>query len=663
MLSAAAFGCVYLATGLSFRSWRFVSVPDVFQLCRDVALAVLIFFALQASLTPSATLSWSSPIAAYCAILTLLGGVRVLYRASLEGKLPLGLDQIRNAKEAPAERENLLVYGATSETDAFLRSLRGTSNPSYHVVGIIEDDKASYDRSIRGVRVLGVSDRLEEIANFLRDSSVPVSTLVIPTNGVPRAKVRALVDAASKAQLRAVRLPDIHAVLSRKEGKIDFEPVVITDLLGREPVALNLSSIDSLIRGKTVLVTGGGGSIGSELCRQLLSHGPAKLVSIDHAEFNLYNIEQELAANDQNRAFRPILASIRDRERIFAIMREVRPQLVFHAAAYKHVPMVEANPVEGILTNVLGTANVADAAAEAGAEAVVMISTDKAVKPYCAMGLSKRVAEIYCQAMDASRAQKGNATRFMVVRFGNVLGSSGSVVPMFERQIRNGGPVTVTDPRMTRYFMTIPEAVSLVLQGSTFAMQRAESAGAIMVLDMGEPIRIVDLARRMISLAGYLPDRDIPISFIGVREGEKLHEELFDENEILETTDVAGIRLARSRIQGLHVMQGLRDYLRSAAATLDPESVMRMLREVIPNKEVASFKVTPPGPVGLNAHHALSLRAARPKRRNVGRKNHKEELLPAYVVRKGDMKKMNRRLARRRHDLPAQNQDPGGSEL
>ncbi len=581
IIFAVSCAAVYCATGLSFRSWRFVSLPDVIQLNRDIAIAVLVFMFLSSSLQYSFILPPSAPIIAYCAMLTSLGGVRVLYRAFHEGRLPFRPRNVVPPDDLVHQPENLIVYGATPATDGFLRTVQSFPGRPYRVVGILDDERSSRDRSIQGVRVLGGCDKLPDILNSLRQSSLRVSALVVPTVRISRAQIGAIVDAANKVGLRTVRLPDTRGVLSANHQKVEFEPIKVTELLGREPVSLRLGSIENLIKGKSVVVTGGGGSIGSELCRQLLRRNPRKLVILDHSEFALYNIERELAPSDPNHVVQPILASVRDRETIFSILKETSAQLVFHAAAYKHVPLVEANPVEGVLTNFLGTTNVVDAASFVGAEAMIMVSTDKAVKPHCTMGLSKRVAETYCQAMDAHCAFKGRSTRFMVVRFGNVLGSSGSIVPLFEQQIKNGGPVTVTDPNMTRYFMTIPEAVGLVLQGSSFALEQRDTTGAVMVLDMGEPVPIVELARRMIALAGYVPDRDIHISYVGIREGEKLHEELFDDNEVVETADIEGIRLARSPVQQLARMRRLRDRVATASLPKDADRVIEMLRDAL----------------------------------------------------------------------------------
>jgi FlaA1/EpsC-like NDP-sugar epimerase len=567
---------VYLRTGLSVRSWRFVSMPDILIMMRDTMIAIALFMILSFLISRLIAIPRSVPLIAWFIMITALGGMRVLYRSLIEGSLRFALKDFSRAQPV-----RILAYGASAETDVFLHSLQSEIPRTHQVVAIIDDDRASRDRRINGIKVLGGSADLPQIVESFAESSIKLASLVLPANGLPRQKLREIVDAAARAGLRAVRLPRTCDLLNRANEAFAFEPIQLTDLLGRAPVALRLDSIDALIRGRSVVVTGGGGSIGSELCRHLLRRGPSKLVIIDHSELNLFNIQRELAAVDRDGVVQPILASVRHREQIQAIFAEARVDLVFHAAAYKHVQMVEWNPVEGILTNVVGTSNVADAAAAVGAAAMIMVSTDKAVKPSNTMGLSKRIAEAYCQAIDLDGREHEQRTRFLTVRFGNVLGSSGSVVQIFEQQIKKGGPVTVTDPAMTRYFMTIPEAVELVLQGSAFGFDHKAWLGAILVLDMGEPVPIVELARRMISLAGFVPEKDIAIEFVGIRDGEKLHEELFDDNETRETTDIPGIRLARSQVESLPRMRHLRDQILQSGSSGDTQAIVAMLRDFL----------------------------------------------------------------------------------
>src|SRR6185437_793953 len=344
-------------------------------------------------------------------------------------------------------------------------------------------------------------------------------------------------DIADELSIPLARLPRItefKATVAEETPAI--EPIAIEDLLGRPQTVLDRPGMRALIAGRRVLVTGAGGTIGSELARQIAGYEPARITLLDSSEYALYTIDRELQERHGALPRLALIGDVRDRRRIDEVMAAERPELVFHAAALKHVPMVEANPSEGVLTNVIGTRNVAEACRLHGVRAMVMISTDKAVNPANVMGASKRLAESICQALDVQESRKPGGTRFVTVRFGNVLGSTGSVVPLFQRQLAAGGPLTVTHPEIQRFFMTVREAVELVLQASALAMKGGEERGKIFVLDMGEPVKIVDLARQMIRLAGKRPDRDVKIEFVGLRPGEKLHEELFHEQEPLVPT-------------------------------------------------------------------------------------------------------------------------------
>ncbi len=338
-----------------------------------------------------------------------------------------------------------------------------------------------------------------------------------------------------------------HRLRFRPRAPITGRAVSIDDLLSRPQIKLDRDAMAQLVQGRRVLITGAGGTIGAELARQVAGLGPAELVLLDQSEFALWQIDAELAERAPDIKRRALMADIRDATRITAIFTLHQPELVFHAAALKHVPMVEADPLEGLLTNACGTSIVADAARAAGTMAMVLISTDKAVNPTSVMGASKRLAEIYCQALDILGRRTENGMRCITVRFGNVLGSTGSVVPVFERQLARGGPLTVTHPDMRRYFMTVREAVGLVLQASVAGVGEALPEGAIFVLDMGEPVRIVDLARKMIRLAGLRPDEDVEIRFTGLRPGEKLYEELFHFHEPAVPTGHPGLLMARPR--------------------------------------------------------------------------------------------------------------------
>jgi FlaA1/EpsC-like NDP-sugar epimerase len=358
-------------------------------------------------------------------------------------------------------------------------------------------------------------------------------------------------------------------------------------LLGRAQTWLDREAMAVLVRGRRVLVTGAGGTIGGELVRQIAAFEPARLALLDNAEFHLYKIDMDVARYHPDLDRVAILGDVRDRLRIDDVMRRELPELVFHAAAYKHVPIVEMNPNEGVLTNVVGTRNVADASLNSGVELMVLISTDKAVHPSNVMGATKRLAESYCQALDlqerdAPESAGDKSTRFVVVRFGNVLGSTGSVIPLFQDQIARGGPITVTHPEMTRYFMTVREAVGLVLQASVLGVGDVGASGKIHVLEMGEPVRILDLARQMIRLAGLVPDKDIVIQYIGMRPGEKLHERLLHESESRMTTACEGLMLAAPRIADLTTLQDAIDDLEANARARNGEQTRALLHGAVP---------------------------------------------------------------------------------
>ena len=376
------------------------------------------------------------------------------------------------------------------------------------------------------------------------------------------------------------RLPRLTAFQTGLGDEIEVKPVAVEDLLGRPQAVLDRPAMETLIAGRRVLVTGAGGTIGGELARQISALGPAVLGLVDSAEFNLYSIDLEIAERAPDLSRQAHLADVRNVPAMASVFAELKPELVFHAAALKHVPIVESHVAEGVQTNIAGSRNVADLCRENGTRIMVLISTDKAVNPSSVMGATKRVAESYCQALDRARTDDG--CRFLTVRFGNVLGSTGSVVPLFERQLAAGGPLTVTHPDITRYFMTTREAVELVLQASTLGTSQNTAAGGIMVLDMGEPVKILDLAEQMIRLAGKRPHEDIAIKFVGLRPGEKLYEELFHDAESLALTDNAAIRLATPRVADRDVLVRAIDEICAAARENDNESCRSLLARLVP---------------------------------------------------------------------------------
>ena len=393
-------------------------------------------------------------------------------------------------------------------------------------------------------------------------------------------KVELLVEQARELQVELLRLPDIAELRNADLTTIELRPIAIEDLLDRDPVTLDMPRISQLIAGSSVVITGAGGSIGSELCRQIAALSPARLTLIDASEFLLYSIDDDLRRSLPKVPIVARVGNVRERASIDRLFAEAKPDIVFHAAALKHVPIVEAQPLEGLHTNVVGTRNVADASVEAGAKAMVMVSTDKAVNPTNVMGASKRFAEMYCQALDVSEV--GAATRFVTVRFGNVLGSAGSVVPLFEKQLKAGGPITVTHPDIERFFMTIPEACQLVLQAAAQGLDQESHRGGIFVLDMGKPVKIVALAHKMIRLSGLRIGEDVQIVFTGLRPGEKLYEELFERTEMLSPTRAAGIKAALPRMLQRHDINRFAERIGDAIRRGDTEAALKALTEAVP---------------------------------------------------------------------------------
>jgi FlaA1/EpsC-like NDP-sugar epimerase len=431
----------------------------------------------------------------------------------------------------------VIVVGAGDAAQLMLREMLRTPALGYTPIGLIDDDPRKKNLRLHGVRVLGTSEELQHIVHDRRPDELLIA---IPSaSGESRQRI---VDIANAAGIPVKTLPGLHELIAGDLNlATQIRPVQVEDLLGREPVEVDLEAIYSYLAGKTVLVTGAGGSIGSELCRQIARAEPQRIVLVDQGESSLYDIERELVDERGFSAGVPVLADVRDRNRMRQVFERYRPAVVFHAAAYKHVPLMEANPLESVRNNVLGTRVVADVAIEFGAERFVLISTDKALNPHSVYGQSKTL----CEWIVGSHGDRDDVpTRFVAVRFGNVLNSTGSVIPLFRRQIERGGPVTVTHPEMSRYFMTIPEAVSLIVQAGAIG-----GRGHVYVLDMGEPVKILDLARYMIRLSGKEPETDVPIVFIGARPGEKLHEELWSEGETVGPTGHPKIlRAARAPI-------------------------------------------------------------------------------------------------------------------
>jgi FlaA1/EpsC-like NDP-sugar epimerase len=584
---------VFLVTGLYRGIWRYASLPDLFNIAKAATLAVLIFLPVTFIVTRLETLPRSTLFINWMVLIALLGGPRLGYRLFKDR----GLDHIME-RSGGAQAVPVLLISTRDGADTFIRETLRDRNAAYRVIGVLSDTRSRVGREIYGVPVLGTVDELEKVVARLDRRDRRPQKLIVTMQGLDGAAMRGLLERADALAIPLARLPRataLHQGLADPETAI--EPIAIEDLLGRPQAVLDREAMARLVRGRRILVTGAGGTIGSELARQLAALEPERLVLFDNSEFLLYTIDSELRERFAGLAIQPLLGDVRDRLRVDEVVAAERPQVVFHAAALKHVPMVEQNPVEGVLTNVIGSRNVAEASRDHGAELVVQISTDKAVNPTSVMGATKRLAEAGCQALDldeAARQGRGSpgarsaGTRFVTVRFGNVLGSTGSVVPLFTRQLAAGGPLTVTDPEVTRFFMTVREAVELVLEATaTVALGGAvpgetEARGKIFVLDMGDPVRIVDLAHQMIRLAGLVPERDIKLEFIGLRPGEKLHEELFHDAEAAVPTRNPALRLAAPRTADYAMLARSIDELEEQARAANEARVLDLLQRLVP---------------------------------------------------------------------------------
>jgi FlaA1/EpsC-like NDP-sugar epimerase len=522
-------------------AWRYVSVADLIVIMKAALTAVIIYTVAAFLLTRGENVPRSVPVLTLLFLVCLQAGARVGYRIVIEsmGSIP-GLSPAR-----PADVRNVILCGMSDMAESFLRATRRNSSSNVRIVGIIDDSSINLGRMIHGVKVVGALDNLASVLATFQRRGFPVSEVIITEQSPSRRRIGEIVERANKNGVTVSRLPEF-SELSVSGNGLNLEPraIELGDLLERPEIKADLAGVARLIEGKVVMATGAGGSIGSELCRQIASFKPRRLIITDSSEHALYQLDMELRDAGLEIELVSRLMDVRNTQRVSQIFAEFKPQLVFHAAALKHVPMMEDNPLEAIKTNLLGTRNVADAALQNLADIFVMISTDKAVNPTNIMGATKRAAEAYCQALDVSSSH----TRFKTVRFGNVLGSNGSVVPRFSEQIAAGGPITVTHPHIVRYFMTIPEAVRLVLHATSHAKEHRNERGKIMVLDMGKPVRIVDLAERMIQLAGFRPHQDIEIVFTGLRPGEKLYEELFDPSEVQDGRTEEGYVVASPRV-------------------------------------------------------------------------------------------------------------------
>jgi FlaA1/EpsC-like NDP-sugar epimerase len=512
---------IFFKFGLYQGIWRFASIPDLKRILKAVGVAALVVGALLPFVRQSYVVPRSVLLLDPILLVVMMGGSRFLYRAWKEHHL-YGTRLFQG--------EPVIVLGAGNTAVSLLKELERSRD--WRVVGLLDDNGGMHGRHIYGVKVLGSLSELPAYAARMR-----ISHAILAMPSVSHSVRRRAIDIAEKAGLGVLTVPSFDDLASGKVSVSQVRRVEVEDLLGRDPVQLDDAGLHTLFSGRVVMVTGAGGSIGSELCRQISRFNPETLVLFELNEFALYQLEQELRESLPRQRIACVIGDVRNTERVTAVLRRFRPQIVFHAAAYKHVPLMEwENVSEALANNVLGTHTVAAACQQLGVEKMVLVSTDKAVNPTNVMGASKRLAEMVCQGL-----QGEHGTRFVMVRFGNVLGSSGSVIPKFREQIAKGGPVTVTHPEVTRYFMSIPEAAQLVLQAGLMG-----EGGEIFVLDMGEPILIDQLAREMIRLSGFTGD-DIKIVYTGLRPGEKLYEELLADDEHTLPTPHPKLRIARAR--------------------------------------------------------------------------------------------------------------------
>jgi FlaA1/EpsC-like NDP-sugar epimerase len=576
-------GIVYWYFHLYLAKWRFASLPDLSNIFRAVtvlaiSLLVLDYILLYPSLFGTFFFG-KITIALYWFLqMFFLGGPRIAYRLF---RLSRTQQHVKGPDAVPT-----LVVGRAADAEVLLRAIESGAVRNVMPVGILSPSSADQDQELRGVPVRGLPADLEATVLALRSQDKRVDRLVLTPSALePELHPETMLMVARRLGLAASRMPSLGA----GEEALRLAPVNVEDLLLRPSVKIDYRRLENFIAGKTVVVTGGGGSIGAEICDRVVNFSAGRLLVIENSEPALHAVLEQLAVKSSKSVVEGRIADVRDRDRIFRLIGEFKPNLVFHAAALKHVPLLERDWGEGIKTNVLGSVNVADAALNAGADAMVMISTDKAIDPVSVLGATKRLAEMYCQALDAGGRGAGHSNggkpsmRMIAVRFGNVLASNGSVVPKFKAQIEAGGPVTVTHPDMVRYFMTIREACDLVITAASHALGPARSDSSVYVLNMGQPIKIVDLAERLIRLSGLEPGRDVDIVFTGIRPGERLNEILFAREEGSSDIGIEGVVAAKPVCPPIETVQGWITKLKHDIESGEPGPIYGVLREAVPN--------------------------------------------------------------------------------
>lgn len=565
-------------SGAYNRLWRLASFPDFVGLVEASILTIALPASVLLISGHGAWMPTSVPFIQVLVLCFLLASGRLwqrALRAQIRRYVRPNLYRRSRNSDIAVSQQRALVIGRPEYVENILRHMEMLSAPPYLPVGILDVDGAETHLRLRGVPILGGVDAIEHSVSTLtaRNQRPTCIILTLGPEGLNGPSKLRLVTAAQTLNLSVLRAPTATDI----DKPLNLEVVNLADLLDRPQADLDPAVIARAIRGERVLITGAGGSIGRELARQVAGFSPSELVLLDNGEYNLYLVEMELRENYPDVNCRAILCSIRQRQHVMAVFAECNPTFVFHAAALKHVPLVETNVCSGVQTNVIGTRNVADAARRFGVRAMVQVSTDKAVNPVGVMGATKRLGELYAQALDLEGADNPQAPRFMTVRFGNVLGSSGSLIPLFQRQLERRAALTVTHPEITRFFMTVHEAVQLILHSTARVMESGLERGRIIVLDMGEPVKIIDIARRMIRLAGLIPDRDVPIKIVGLRPGEKLYEELFDERETKLPSELPGVLEAEPVPVPLAQLQAAFDRLEHGIMRHDADEVREQL--------------------------------------------------------------------------------------
>jgi len=563
---------------LTTTKWRFISLPDLFNILKVSTVLSLILLIADYLLVGSNSFGpfffgRTTIVVFWILEVFFLSAARIAYRYFRYSRT---IARSRFSSSSPT-----LLVGRAADAELVLRSVESGAVKLLRPVGILSPSRADRGQTIRGIPVLGNIDDLSDVAADLAHRQKPITRVVMmPSALAPESNPESVLIRARKLGFTVSRFPSLES-----GGAMTLAPVEVEELLLRSSVKIDYQRLKDLIRGKSVIVTGGGGSIGSEICERIIAFGASRLLIIDNSEFALHAVTERLTGAAEGTVVEARIADVRDRERIFSIFGGFQPDMVFHAAALKHVPILERDWSESIKTNIFGSVNVADAAVASKVSAMVLISTDKAIAPASFLGLTKRFSEMYCQALDdeASRAPtERRRVRLISVRFGNVLASSGSVVPKFKAQIEAGGPVTVTHPEMMRYFMTIREACDLVVTAGSHATASMESDVSVYVLNMGQPVKIVDLAERMISLSGLRVGRDVDIVFTGVRPGEKLSETIFSDDEPSLEIGIEGVVAAKPNQPPIDALENWICGLRGAIADNQRDEAVKILKEAVP---------------------------------------------------------------------------------